>query len=445
MLEKKSAGSLFGEKKKYRYSIFFFLLFFVVISTSPSLNAQDAKLEKARDTITTKSSQKKNNLYDLILSDPRNRTHLKMEKQGWLGGARSNTLFRFGGFVQINFIRDFQNTGYNYGEFIPAIIPIPTDNKSNLAFDPRTTRITFETQTEMKKGVIGTFIEMDFSGQSESGSIQPFFRQAYISWINTKKRQSLLIGQATTTLTDGNIWPETFDLEGPNAMLYLRQVIIRYSFIIPKTDDWIVSIAIEEPNSLVQNGKGISKIPDLIVVANWKKKWGNLRFGTLARQIAAEDDAGNEEAKSFAWAISFSGKLKIPNTKDNFQFQLVFGDGAGRYIQDLGATSEGQDAFYDPNSNTLTSLEAASGFIGYQHWWTDKIRTNVAAGYVEVTNLDLQDDVALKATTYVVANTIYSPFKRFDVGLEYSYGQNKNKILDTGHANRLMLGVKYSY
>jgi hypothetical protein len=51
----------------------------------------------------------------------------------------------------------------------------------------------------------------------------------------------------------------------------------------------------------------------------------------------------------------------------------------------------------------------------------------------------------LNTTIYVMANTFYSPFKRFDIGLEYYYGQNKNKVQNTGHANRLMLGVKYSY
>ena len=429
----------------FKYSIILSFLFFVIILPSSKLTAQDTKAEKALDTIKAKPIQEKSSLYDLIQSDPRDRHYLELSKQGWLKGLGGKTFFRFGGFVQVNFIGDFQNTGYKYGEFIPALIPVPTDDTPNMAFDPRSTRITFETQTDTKKGTVGTFISMDFNGSVEPKSIQPELLQAYVSWIDSKSRQSILIGQSNSTMTDGNTWPESFDLEGPNAMLFIRQVMIRYSFMLTKKDNWIASIAIEEPFSAVQNGQGLSILPDLIFTVNWKEKWGSLRFASLARQIVAEDDSGEGEAKTFAWGLTLSGKLNIPYKQDNFNFQFLIGDGTGRYVQDLGATSEGQDAFYDPTSISLTALPVTGGFISYQHWWTSNLRTNIAAGFVNISNLEMQDDDALKATTYVLANTIYSPFKRFDVGLEYNYGQNKNKVLDTGHANRLMLGVKYSF
>jgi hypothetical protein len=416
-----------------------------LLLTSSRLHAQEASTQKQQDTAKAMLVSHTSNLYDQILSDPRNRKHLELSKQGWIGGPGANTFLRFGGFVQVNFIGDFQNTGYKYGEFIPSGIPIPTEETKSGAFDIRTTRITFETRTDTKKGVVNTFIEMDFNGETESGAIVPRLRQAYVAWLNTSKRQSVLIGQATTTLTDGNTWPESFDLEGPNAMLYLRQIMVRYTVVLSKSDAWSASIALEEPQSEIQNGEGLEKLPDLIFALNWKEKWGNLRFGFLSRQLVAESDSGTGEASTFGYGMAFSGQLKVPYRNDNFQFQFGGGRGTGRYLQDLGSAPEGQDGYYNEVLESLTALEAFGGFIAYQHWWSDVVRTNVTGGYVNVNNLEIQGEDALNTTIYVMANTFYSPFKRFDIGLEYYYGQNKNKVQNTGHANRLMLGVKYSY
>jgi len=293
--------------------------------------------------------------------------------------------------------------------------------------------------------MVNTFISMDFNGETESGSIVPRLRQAYISWINSAETQSVLIGQATTTFTDGNTWPESFDLEGPNAMLYLRQIMVRYSFALSQSKAWNALVALEEPNSAIQNGQGLEKLPDLIFAVNLKEKWGSLRFGALGRQLVAESDAGTGEATTFGWGLAFSGNLKVPHRNDNFQFQFGGGQGIGRYMQDLGSASEGQDAYYNDSTENLTALEAFGGFIGYQHWWSDKVRTNIAGGYVDVNNLEIQGDDALNSTIYVVANTMFSPFKRMDIGLEYYYGQNQSKDDQTGHANRLLLGAKYSF
>jgi hypothetical protein len=105
----------------------------------------------------------------------------------------------------------------------------------------------------------------------------------------------------------------------------------------------------------------------------------------------------------------------------------------------------GQDAVYDSLTVALTALPVFGGFVAYQHWWIDNLRTNVGFGYLEVTNQEIQEDEILNATKYLFLNTIYSPFKNFDVGLEYYYGQRINKNEDEGHAHRLMLGVKYSF
>jgi hypothetical protein len=418
-------------------------LVIVVLMATSTLQAQEAPTQNPQDS--TKAKRESSSLYDQILSDPHNRKYLELSKQGWLSGPGDQTFFRFGGFVQVNFIRDLQNTGYNYGEFITATIPVPTDNTGNTSFDPRSSRFTFETQSDTKKGMVSTFFSIDLSGFSQPGSIQPRLRQVYISWIDAKKRQSVVIGQASSTFMDGYAWPEIFDLEGPNSYLLIRQVMVRYSFMLTKSDDWVGAASLEQPVSSIQNGSGLVGLPDAIFTANMKKKWGHLKFGVIGRQLIAENTAGGGKASNLGWGLLFSGQVNVPDRKDNLQFQLAGGAGTGRYIQDLGSAETGQDGVYDPANTTLTPLDAFAGMVAYQHWWMDHLRTTVTGGYVNVSNQPIQGNDAFNQTIYVVGNLVFTPFHHFDAGLEYYWGQRRNNNGDTGSANRIMLVAKYAF
>ena len=91
----------------------------MIIQSFSPVEAQDVPTKK--DTIEIDMGV----LYDHIMSDPRNRKYLDREKKGWLSGPGSKSYFRFGGFIQANYIRDFQNTGYNFGELYPEEYPFP--------------------------------------------------------------------------------------------------------------------------------------------------------------------------------------------------------------------------------------------------------------------------------------------------------------------------------
>jgi len=67
----------------------------------------------------------------------------------------------------------------------------------------------------------------------------------------------------------------------------------------------------------------------------------------------------------------------------------------------------------------------------------------VTGGYLRVDNLNIQSSDSLKASIYTNGNLIYSPVKPLDVGIEYIWGQRKNKNGQTGHANRLMFSMKW--
>jgi hypothetical protein len=395
-------------------------------------------------------------VYEKLTRDPKMLRHGADAREGWLSIPGKETSIRFGGFIQGNYIHDFQNTGYPYGDFIPSLIPVPTDNTSGTQFDPRTSRITFETKSPTKVGTVNTYFGFDLS----TSSAAPRLRQAYVSWTSNRKGGNILLGQSWTSMIDLGVWPELFDLEGPNAMTGLRQVVLRYSFTLDKSKQWVAAASLEQPTTMVQNGIGFEALPDLAANVTWTRDWGHLGAAGIARQLIAESTGNTGRDQAFGWGLSFSGSLKIPGTKrdtpkellgnlgprqDNFKFQLAGGYGIGRYVFDLGSAPEPQDAFYNTESTEIKPLSEVGAFGAYQHWWTDRLRSTLVGGWVEKTKLTELPDDEFKQSIYAVLNLIYRPFNRIDVGVEYYWGQRTNKDGQSGQANRLLVGVNYVF
>jgi hypothetical protein len=225
--------------------------------------------EAAQHTPTSAEEEKlewEESMFEKLLRDPRNRPEGMKLPDGWIPLPGRKTDVRFGGFVQVNFIHDFQNAGFPYGEFISSQISVPTDDTANTAFDPRTSRLIFETRTPgARDSYYNTFFSIDFAGNAGESLIQPRLRQAYLSGIGLFSGAAFTVGQTWTTFLDLGAWPDIFDLEGPNAMTGSRQVLARYSFSLDEEKHLIADVALEQPETDVQNGEGLRNLPDAVV------------------------------------------------------------------------------------------------------------------------------------------------------------------------------------
>jgi len=398
-------------------------------------------------------------VFDKLAADPANRRHGRMAGDGWFDVPGTGTSLRFGGFVQLNVIYDPQNAGFPFGDFIPSLIPMPTDHTPNTEFDPRTSRATFETRTNTEKaGYVTTFMSVDFAGSESGGSVQPRLRQATVSWVGPQSNISFTAGQAWTTFLDLGVWPEVFDLEGPNAMTGVRQGLVRGSYAFGESKKLVVDGAVEQAQTFVANGIGLKDRPDLMARINWQPGWGHVQAAAVGRRLVAESTAGTGRDSASGWGVSLSGSWHVPGTKrkdppsdnlgvrqDSIQFQAQGGSGIGRYVFDLGAAPTPQDAVYDDATGEIIPLEEVGAFVAYHHWWADMWRSQVVYGVVSVDNLTLQPASALKRTTYVLVNLLYRPFRRMDIGLEYYWGERENKDGQTGHASRLMFAVNFGF
>jgi hypothetical protein len=301
----------------------------------------------------------------------------------------------------------------------------------------------FETRTETAMGKYSTFLSTDWAGGSDNSSSPDFrLRQVYVTGIGLLTGTAFTIGQANSTFMDNLAWPEIFDLEGPNSLSFIRQGLLRISWEVDEAKHWIASFGVEQPDTDVTNGDGKKNWPDAVARIDVNHDWGHLSAAVLGRRLKATSTTGTGSDKAAAWGLLFSGKLPVPGTPDNIIFQAQGGDGIGRYIEDLNFEG-GQDAVYDNSREKLRPLKEVGGWASYQHWWTDKLRSTIAGGYLRVDNLNIQSSDSLKASIYTNGNLIYSPVKPLDIGIEYIWGQRKNKNGQTGHANRLMFSMKW--
>ncbi|HIG40874.1 MAG TPA: hypothetical protein EYQ14_10095 [Gammaproteobacteria bacterium] len=123
--------------------------------------------------------------------------------------------------------------------------------------------------------------------------------------------------------------------------------------------------------------------------------------------------------------------------KDNLKFQLIFGDGIGRYINDLNTLS-GLDGVFDAEGKIRT-LPVMAAYIAYQHWWTDALRSSFLYSGVQIDNYSFQPDNSYYKTERVTGNIVYSPVPRFNVGVELLWGRRTNQDRQDGEAVQMQL------
>jgi hypothetical protein len=353
----------------------------------------------------------------------------------------TNAAMRFGGFVKMNLVETFNPLG-SLDRFIAGTIPVPQQSSS-----PRTSmtasqsRLNWDLRDRTKFGVMRAFIEGDFAGDSDSDTFR--LRHAYGQF------RVVLAGKTWSTFMDVDASPEEIDFEGINGRINVRQPQIRY---FPKVGkDWDLLFALEDPNPEITGGDAISQWPDVVVSARrtWFERWHVKTSGVL-RQITGTwdgDPTGGTDDKVTGWGVSISGKTSTrfwnKLALDNIMFQFNVGDGIGRYVNDTN-TIGGEDAVFGP-TGSLEALPMFAGYVAYQHWWTESMRSTLNLSWVDINNSDFEPGEAYKRTYRSAINVIWSPIARIDLGGEFIWGRRENKDDENATASQIQLSTKYRF
>lgn len=377
---------------------------------------------------------------------------VKKESTGSFPGSikipGTNTSIRFGGYVKADFIHDLKQ---NVGDF-PAgwrfsVDPQDMARTGNTRFTARATRLNFETQTPTSLGVFRTFVETDAFGDAgdlDQTTMNGTFwriRQAYGVLGNW------MAGQATTNFAEFSAFPEVLDFNGPAGQTNLRQGQIRYTTALGKGAS--LALSAENPNNDLIGSSSTNRMPDLTGKFLYRADWGTASVQAVVRSFRNDTGSGVT-----GWGIGTSGSIRTVG-KDRLQYNLIYGDGIGRYHQQAIFMAGGKD----PVTGDLVSFKTWGGYAAYQHWWQDNLRSTVAGGYSRMKNIAA--DLGGWATSNAEggpsnvlkslhANIIWSPVAKVNVGLEYMWGYRERPIPSDngglkGTFRRLQASAQYSF
>jgi hypothetical protein len=369
----------------------------------------------------------------------------------------TDAAIKFGGRIRFSAVFTLAPLGSD-DRFLTNSIPVePTDDAAGKGprtnFSANTSRFSFEMRTPTGAGQLRTYIEGDFYGSNFANQQINFrLRQAYAQF------HGVLAGQTWSTFSDPAASPLDMDFEGINSENVVRQPQIRYTAQV--RDDLTVAGAAETPavsiysatdpvTGATTGGQGVNQIPDLVGRTVWKfKETGQLQGAVVLRQIRGEPDAPlTGTASCFAWGGSLSGIVPIRRggLMDRFVFQVNFGKGIGRYINDLNSLG-GQDAAFDPVNGNLYAIPAAGVYVDYEHTWkewkftrTMNLRSAVIYSFVSVHNLTFQYGPAYRQTSRITGSLVFSPIERIDIGVEYLYGTRENKDGQKASADQIQV------
>ena len=388
-----------------------------------------------------------------IMDDPSNTIYDEDFPGAWyLPGTTA--AMKVGGYVNLSIVNSFD----------PLLIPdrfivgsIPPDGVTldgaveGTQVSAQQTRLNLEYREQTKLGEIRAFVEGDFQGDSDTFRLRHAFGQF----------RSVLAGKTWTTFMDIDSQPEEVDAEGINGQVLLRHSQVRWT---PQFGEKLkLKIALEDPATDVINGESQRGNFDLVASLDRMPlgplgRW-NYRVGFVLRDLKAilpDDNITSEGAQSTTgWGITTGGRQPVKwwGGEDYLLWQLAYGEGIGHYINDL-QTMGGGDAVFDPQGK-LHALPVFSGYVSYQHrWpmsfqfmkaWPGFLRSSFTLSWVDINNFEFQEGSDYAGTLRASMNLIYSPTPNIFTGLEFLWGERKNKDGSKGTATQLQFAMRYIF
>ena len=344
---------------------------------------------------------------------------------------------RIGGFVraQVNF--DFDSLGVQ-DSAIPYLIPLngsPEDGTTQLGFGIKDSQLNFDYRRKTDLGLLRTFIEFDFFGDGDE----------FDSGYGLRLRHAALgvgnlqFGQFWSLFTDLQATPEVADLLGPHGAPILRTPGIRWNDTIGENWNW--AIGIENPASDISapdDQFASESIPNLVGYIERTGDWGHVRLSALGLELKSAQD------EVFTGGLSLTGRVntRFPAARDN----LFFGGqiGAGFSKQYAGFGGIGLEAVLDEHGN-LDPTEVLAGYIGFQHWWSDTLRSSAYVSFFDFDQGRAADPSSFSYSFKTAGNLFWTLADNANVGAELIYITRETAARDEGDGVRFQLVSQFNF
>jgi hypothetical protein len=425
----------------------------VAVAKDPSEGQQAAEAEFQRRTAAGENTREVNAAATLY--DPSNTVYDPNFPGAWhLPGTTA--AMRIAGFVNLGLITSLDPVLIT-DRFIVGSIPpsgeVVEGAQSGTDITASQSRLNFEVREQTNHGTVRAFIEADFEEANETFRLRHAFGQFGF----------LLAGKTWSAFTNPNSLPEEVDFEGVNGMVILRQPQVRLSPQFGNDHNFVLSF--EEPGTDVVNGTGGKGSWDLVASVD-RLTFGDFlgwdyQVSFVLRDLNGQftpngmSTAGVEESSTTGWGITTNGRWTFDRlgNDDFLLWQVTYGEGIGRYINDL-ATVGGGDAVFDPEGN-LRALPVFSGFVSYRHNfdslprflrdWPGILRSNITLSWIDVNTYDFQDGGDYDRTIRASGNLLYFPTQNVRLGAELLWGRRKNQDGSDGSATQVQLSARYNF
>ena len=349
-----------------------------------------------------------------------------------------DTVLKFGGFVDadvhVTSLSDGTISGSSIARdfYIPGATPIGGDTATFTDFTAESSRFFLAASRPVGDKTLSAHIEMDFLGSGQgnelvSNSYSPRLRRAFMKYGNW------LVGQEWSTFQNTSAIPESASfLILSDGMVFVRQPQIRYS-----NGNWM--FAIENPNTTTLNAGSRDEniIPDVVARYNMSGDFGNVSIAGIARQLRA--DFGTSEDEAFGYGLSVSGRLNV-GEKDDIRFNLVGGEGIGRYV----GLAASRSTALDPNGD-LEAIPSYGGLVAWRHPFGKTARFSGGYSGLFIDNPDYLPTSVTSSVQSVFGAILWDAAPNVTLGTELMHGIREVESGMDGSITRFTFSTKYAF
>ena len=356
------------------------------------------------------------------------------EHRGYFAIPRTPSIIKLNAKARVDMTYDNRNAG-SKSRFIPAKFPLKGSPSAGgggqFNMNSNGTQLSADVLAPDQPGNFRFYYQNDFFGDEESMKyrLQHIYGQYF----------GLKIGYSQSVWENPDVWPDTVDYEGPNAVIFARRAVAQYTHVL--NDSWNASVGIEKPDIYVDAPLKQTRAPDFAINTRWSdEKWGHVQLSSIFRDIGARDTLGQDH-HDLGWGVNLGFNIN-PTERDSVQFLGVLGEGVAGMGNDTGFLSS------DGGFNSDGSFEALPYYSlmgSWTHRWNEKYRSSLVFGHVNLDPASGMDPEFYDNSNYAAANVIWQIRERWSLGAECLYGykeaQNGN---NSGDIFRFQMGMTYS-
>ncbi len=357
------------------------------------------------------------------------------------------------GFIMSDIIYDFKQMDPKWFD-VPRPTKLPAFKNQfgpdgQVHFSVRDTRFGIKTYSATPLGELKSLLEFDLFGSGvDAGQTTIHLRHAY------GELGKIGAGQTWSVFMDPDVIPHFLEYWGPNGMVFMRNIQLRY---MPIQGESRLTIALEKPGATADEGIYADRIeldqvkpefvlPDLSAEYRYGKAWGYVEIAGIIRELKWKDldtTGRNLSGQRTGWGLNLSSKIKCL-ANDLIHLQVVYGQGIENYVRDAPAD-------VGIKSNPSNGIEGVTlpvlGLVGfYDHYWNDKWSTTIGYSQVKIWNSNGQSPSAFKLGGYALTNLMYHPVENIFLEIELQYTNRKNFSDDWSVSDpRIQFSFSYNF